>query len=166
MKIHNAGKAAMFGDVPEGSCFAFRRHDVTYVAIKLTNGQTFAVLWPYHPNIDTLKSGLMANSVLHGEALWLLEDALATPKSGVEHLRSSMETRHEIGSLALGAISIFVTTHYKDGDVAWVNLQTGDLVYNAPSPAIWFREWEIHLPNIDGSYQMFCTVPGPQPKRP
>ena len=33
MKTHPIGDAVEIGNVPDGSCFAFRRREVTYVAI-------------------------------------------------------------------------------------------------------------------------------------
>jgi hypothetical protein len=39
VKTHQTGKSVGIDAVPEGSCFAFRRREVTYVAIKITNGK-------------------------------------------------------------------------------------------------------------------------------
>ena len=87
------------------------------------------------------------------------------PKAGVAEMRSQRESTQAIGTLALGAGSLFVTTYYKDGETVWVNLKTGDLVYKVPSPAVWFAMWSILVPGVDGDHEMFCTISEPSVPR-
>jgi hypothetical protein len=41
----------------------------------------------------------------------------------------------------------------------WVNLNTGDLIFEPPKPAIWFSEWSILMPRLDGEHEVFCAIP-------
>lgn len=158
MNLHAIGSAVSIASVPDGRCFAFRRRGQTYVAIKLTNGETVAILWPYHPNNPKLPSGLLQVSVIEHETLWLLNDAVLGPNAGADEMRLSTEITDEVGWLALGAGSLFVATYRGDHEVGWVDLSTGELHRNPPKPAVFFSGWSILTLGLDGEYEVFCTV--------
>jgi hypothetical protein len=47
MEFSVAGPIVSIKDAAFGQCFAFRRLAMTYLAMKLTNGESVAVLWAY-----------------------------------------------------------------------------------------------------------------------
>jgi hypothetical protein len=150
-------------DAPEGGCFAFRRRNHTFVAIKLTNGQTMAVLWPCHPNGGpAVPSGLFDNSMLGQDLVWLLADAKVIPDSTAAEIRGTRESSQAPGSLVFANDTAFVITVPGDGSpIALVNLTTGDLMREWPKNAICFQKWSISVTDVDGNYVAFCTIPDP-----
>ena len=71
---------------------------------------------------------------------------------------------YKIGTLVLTAKSTLATFLYKVNEIAWIDLASGDVVFNDPKPAVSFPKWEISIPESDGSHRIICKIiPGPLP---
>jgi hypothetical protein len=159
MRTHAIGAAVDINTVPEGELFAFRRRDESYLAMRTTSRNTIAILWPHHLTLPN-QTGLFNTAALAEYPMWILSNAVAVPNAGLSQLRDKFEYRQNQGSLILAGERMLATVHYKDGDVAWLDLSTGELVYDLPTEFIWFPEWSVRLADADGRHEVvLATIP-------
>jgi hypothetical protein len=164
MRVHSIGQAVTIDSVQPSLCFAFRRQNVTFLAMKVRNEQSVAILWPYHPNNPNIKLGLLGIDDFKAAffQLWLVPDLIVNVKPTLDGLRSKTEYKESIGSLVLTADQVLVTIQCTDGATACLNLHSGDVTYNnLPDCYVWFEHWSVALADIDGDHHIVCTIPDP-----
>jgi hypothetical protein len=163
MQVHSFGEVTTIDQVAPGSLFAFRKREIVHVAIKATGGPRSVVLWPHHPSDHSISLGLLEDLVLAGETLLLLPGAIASPCLKISELRAAREIDRKFGTLVLAGKAALTTFLYRMGEIAWIDLASGDLVFNDPKSSISFPQWEILIPQIDGTHRVICTIPAPRP---
>jgi hypothetical protein len=161
MLVNPIGESTTFEQVNVGACFVFRRGAKSYVAIKIINGPDgprMAVLWPHHPSDAAIRTGILDGSTLARATVFLLPNAVAAPKFAVGAVISPAEAAAKIGTLAISGKSLFVTVSYTGAEAAWVDLMSGEIVFDAPRSAMWLNEWQIQEPDIDGVHKIICKI--------
>jgi hypothetical protein len=145
-------------NIAAGQCFAFRKRGQTYVAMASTSVASVVVLWPHLPTSASALLGLMDKGDLRDESLGVMPRASVFVPADLAALRDRAEFKEQLGALIVGDQLVWASIHYKDRDIAFIDLTSGKIEFKMPDRFVWFEKWSIAVPTHDG-YDVVCTIP-------